>query len=518
MEIFSNLADGFAIALSVQNLLLALLGCFLGTLMGALPGLGPANGVAILIPIAFTLGLGPIPSMILLTSVYYGAMYGGRISSILLNIPGDEPAMMTCLDGHPMALQGKAGEALALSGVASFTGDFFGTCGLILLAPQLVKVALLFGPAEYFALFTMAFATLGGLTASNQAKSAFAAALGLGIAMIGSDSQTGSERFTFGHIHLYDGIDFLIAIVGLFAISEVLIFIEHHQGGAAAKSRSKVGRHKWPDFRMLKRSIGTIARSTGIGFLSGVLPGAGASLGSFLSYSVEKNLVDPEGKTFGKGDPRGLIAPEVGNNASAAGALVPMLALGVPGSGTTAVLLAVLLQLNITPGPLLFSNNPDVVWSLIAALFIGNFMLLALNLPLVGLFTRVLMIPTRILMPAVAMISFVGIYGLTGSTFDVMMMVGFGFAGWGLRKLGFPLVPVILGILLGNEMEVNMRRALQISDGDWSIFVGSPLAIGIWVVAIIGFTLPIFIGKKVKKQMIADHSEIEVEEVDKGGD
>ena len=517
MEIFASLADGFAVALTFQNLTLALLGCFLGTLMGALPGLGPANGVAILIPIAFTLGLGPAPSLILLTSVYYGAMYGGRISSILLNIPGDEPAMMTCLDGYPMAQQGKAGEALALSGIASFIGSFFATWGLVLIAPQLVKIALLFGPAEYFALFTMAFGTLGGVTASNQAKSALAAALGLVIAMIGSDSQTGSERFTFGHIHLYDGIDFLIAIVGLFAISEVLIFIEHHQGGAAAKSGAKIGR-LLPNFSVLKRSGGTMFRSTIIGFLSGVLPGAGASLGSFLSYSVEKNTVDREGKTFGKGDPRGIIAPEVGNNAAAGGALVPMLSLGVPGSGTTAVLLAVLLQLNITPGPLLFKNNPDIVWGLIAALFIANFILLALNLPMVGLFTRVLLVPTRILMPVVAMISFVGIYGLTGSTFDVMLMVGFGLAGWTLRKLGVPLVPVILGILLGNEMEVNMRRALQVSDGDWSIFVGSPLAIGIWAIAIAGFVLPIFFGKKVKKQMHAGHSEEEVEEVIKGGD
>ncbi len=517
MDSFSNLIDGFAVALTFQNLLLALLGCFLGTLMGALPGLGPANGVAILIPIAFTLGLGPAPSLILLTSVYYGAMYGGRISSILLNIPGDEPAMMTCLDGYPMAQQGRAGEALALSGIASFVGSFFATLGLVLIAPQLVKIALLFGPAEYFALFTMAFATLGGVTASNQAKSALAAALGLGIAMIGSDSQTGSERFTFGHIHLYDGIDFLIAIVGLFAISEVLIFIEHHRSGAAGKPGAKIGR-LIPDFRILKRSIGTMIRSTIIGFLAGVLPGAGASLGSFLSYSVEKSTLDREGKTFGKGDPRGVIAPEVGNNAAAGGALVPMLSLGVPGSGTTAVLLAVLLQLNITPGPLLFRNNPDIVWGLIAALFIANIILLALNLPMVGLFTRVLLVPTRILMPVVAMISFVGIYGLTGSTFDVMLMVGFGFMGWGLRKLGVPLVPVILGILLGNEMEVNMRRALQISDGDWSIFVGSPLAIGIWAIAIAGFVLPIFFGKKVKKRMVANHSKTEIEEIDKGED
>jgi putative tricarboxylic transport membrane protein len=387
----------------------------------------------------------------------------------------------------------------------------------VLIAPQLVKVALLFGPAEYFALFTMAFATLGGVTASNQAKSAFAAALGLGIAMIGSDSQTGSERFTFGHIHLYDGIDFLIAIVGLFAISEVLIFLEHHQGGAVGKSGAKIGR-LIPDFGIFKRSFGTLTRSTIIGFLSGVLPGAGASLGSFLAYSVEKNTLDRENKTFGKGDPRGVIAPECGNNAAAGGALVPMLSLGVPGSGTTAVLLAVLLQLNITPGPLLFRNNPDIVWGLIAALFIANFMLLALNLPMVGLFTRVLMIPTRILMPVVAMISFVGIYGLTGSTFDVMLMVGFGFGGWLLRKLGVPLVPVILGILLGNEMEVNLRRALQISDGDWSILAGSPLAIGIWAIAIVGFVLPMFFGKRMKKQMKADHSKAELEEVDRGGD
>ncbi|TCS59922.1 tripartite tricarboxylate transporter permease [Primorskyibacter sedentarius] len=508
MEILSLLADGFAVALTPQNLFLSVLGCFLGTLMGALPGLGPANGVAILIPIAFSLGLGPTPSLILLTSVYYGAMYGGRISSILLNIPGDEPAMMTCLDGYPMAQQGKAGEALSLSGVASFVGAFVATCGLVLLAPQLVKIALLFGPAEYFVLFTVAFATLGGISSTNQAKSAFAAALGLGIAMIGSDSQTGSQRFTFGHIHLYDGIDFLIAIVGLFALSEVFIFLEHHRGGAASAGTAKVGRIM-PDFSMIKRCIPSMARGTGLGFFAGVLPGAGASLGSFLAYSLEKQAVDRDGKTFGKGDPRGVAAPEAGNNAASGGALVPMLALGVPGSGTTAVLLAVLLQLNITPGPLLFTKNPDVVWGLIAALFLANFILLAMNIPLVGIFTRVLMVPTRILMPVVAMISFVGIYSITGSTFDVMLMVGFGVAGWLLRKLEVPLVPVILGILLGNQMEVNLRRAMTISDGDWLILVGSPLTIILWIIAITGFVLPMLLGRRVKKRMEAARNEEE---------
>jgi putative tricarboxylic transport membrane protein len=498
MDTLASLGDGFAVALTFENMLLALMGCFLGTVMGALPGLGPSNGVAILIPLAFTLGLGPTPSLILLTSVYYGAMYGGRISSILLNIPGDEPAMMTCLDGYPMAQAGRAGEALALSGIASFVGAFFATWGLVFLAPQLVKVALLFGPAEYFALFALAFATLGGISATNQGKSAFAAALGLGLAMIGVDTQTGVPRFTFGEVHLYDGIDFLVAIVGLFALSEVFVFLEHREANAAPKPKMVIGRIT-PSFAMLRQCTPTMMRSTVLGFLAGVLPGAGASLGSFISYSMEKRLVDRDG-TFGKGDPRGVAAPEAGNNAAAGGALVPMLALGVPGSGTTAVLLAVLLSLNITPGPLLFSQNPDVVWGLIAALFIANFMLLAMNIPMVGMFSRLLLVPPRILMPVVAMISFVGIYGISGSSFDLMVMVGFGVMGWALRKLDVPLVPVILGTLLGNAMEVNMRRAVTIADGEYGVLIGSPLAIGLWSVAIIGFVLPIIIGRVSKRR------------------
>lgn len=501
MDLLSSLGDGFLIALTFQNLALALLGCLLGTIMGALPGLGPSNGVAILIPLAFSLGLDATPALILLTSVYYGAMYGGRISSILLNIPGDEPAMMTCLDGYPMARKGQAGEALALSGIASFVGAFIATWGLVLLAPQLVKVALLFGPAEYFALFVLAFATLGGVSSTNQAKSAFAAALGLGLAMIGVDTQTGVPRFTFGEVHLYDGIDFLVAIVGLFALSEVFIFLEHRgtDKDPSKEEKVKIGRII-PSWSMVRSCIPTMGRTSILGFVAGVLPGAGASLGSFISYSMEKRLVDKEG-TFGKGDPRGVAAPETGNNAAAGGALVPMLALGVPGSGTTAVLLAVLLALNITPGPLLFTQNPDVVWGLIAALFIGNFMLLALNIPMVGLFTRVLMVPPRILMPIVAMISFVGIYGISGSTFDLVVMILFGIGGWVLRKLDVPLVPIILGTLLGNEMEVNLRRAVNIADGDYSVLFGSWLTLLLWSIAIIGFILPMISGKLLKRRM-----------------
>jgi putative tricarboxylic transport membrane protein len=292
-------------------------------------------------------------------------------------------------------------------------------------------------------------------------------------------------------MHLMEGIDFLVAIVGLFAIAEVLLFLEHQ--GAASAIGMKLGRITVP-LRTLRRCTPAMTRGTLIGFVAGVLPGAGASLGSFLAYTLEKRVSDREG-TFGTGDVRGLAAPEAGNNAAAGGALVPMLTLGVPGSGTTAVLLAMLMTLNITPGPLLFQQQPDVVWGLIAALFLGNLMLLFMNIPMVGLFVRLLAVPPYVLMPAVAMISFVGIYAISGSTFDLMLMVAFGVLGYLCRKLDIPTVPIILGILLGNQMENNLRRALTISNGDWGILWGSPLAIGLWTAALIGFLAPLLIGR-----------------------
>jgi putative tricarboxylic transport membrane protein len=286
--------------------------------------------------------------------------------------------------------------------------------------------------------------------------------------------------------------------VGLFAVAEVLVFIEHHGTGHGSDgaTAAKLGRIT-PPLSMIKQTSGAMGRGTVLGFIAGVLPGAGASLGSFIAYAAEKKFSNKDG-TFGKGDPRGVAAPEAGNNAAAGGALVPMLALGVPGSGTTAVLLAMLLALDITPGPLLFTKNPDVVWGLIAALFIGNVMLLAMNIPMVGLFMRVLAIPSKYLMPAVAMISFVGIYGISGSIFDLMVMIAFGVLGWVLRKLEVPQVPVILGLLLGTQMENNLRRAMTISDGDLWALVASPLAIGLWATAIIGFILPMILGRFVR--------------------
>ncbi len=495
MDILSNLALGFEVALSPWTLMLAVIGCFLGTIIGALPGLGPSNGVAILIPLTFSLGLDATSALVLLTSVYYGAMYGGRISSILLNIPGDEPAMMTTLDGYPMAKQGRAGDALVLSGVASFVGAFLATIGLMLVAPVLARVAYLFGPAEYFALYLLAFTTLGGLASKNQAKAALASCIGLGIAMIGLDNVTGMPRFTFGELHLMDGVDFLVAIVGLFAVSEVFIFIESHGRGSAIGVALDKVTIPWKEIR---RCFGTMLRGTGIGFVAGILPGAGASLGSFLAYMMEKSILGNP-KSFGKGDPRGVAAPEAGNNAAAGGALIPMLTLGVPGSGTTAVLLALLMTLNITPGPTLFADRPEVVWGLIASLLIANVMLLVMNVPMVKIFVRILQVPAGLLLPGVMMISFVGIYSLSGSYFDLLLMVGFGVMGYIFRKLDIPTVPVILGILLGNAMEDNLRRAMVLSDGDWTFLFSSAIANGLWLAAVAGFLAPFFLRRVLKR-------------------
>ncbi|NVK29645.1 MAG: tripartite tricarboxylate transporter permease [Gammaproteobacteria bacterium] len=501
MDTISLLMQGFDVALTPTNLMLAVAGCIIGTIVGALPGLGPSNGVALLIPLAFSMGLDATESLVLMTSVYYGAMYGGRISSILLNVPGDEPALMTTLDGYPMAKQGRAGDALVLSGVASFVGAFLATIGLMFLAPTLAQVAYLFGPAEYFALYLLAFSTLGGLASKSQAKAVLASCIGLGIAMIGLDNFSGMPRLTGGSMHLMDGVDFLVAIVGLFAITEVFVFIESH--GKESSIGVTLNKITIPIKEILGSTV-TMLRSTVIGFIAGILPGAGASLGSFLAYSAEKSIAKDK-ETFGTGNPKGVAAPEAGNNAAAGGALVPMLTLGVPGSGTTAVLLALLMTLNITPGPLLFEERPEVVWGLIAALLIANVMLLVLNVPLVKLFVKILMVPPRVLLPGVTMVSFVGIYSLSGSSFDLLLMIGFGVLGYVLRKLDIPTVPIILGILLGNHMEDSLRRAMVVSGGEWQYLFSSWIAIVLWIAAMVGFTAPLFLRNLIKKPTAHDH-------------
>ena len=473
METLALLGQGFAVALTPLNLSLLLAGCFVGTLIGAMPGLGPVNGVAILIPLTFAFGLDAVSSLILLSAVYYGCMYGGRISSILLNIPGDEPAVMTTLDGFPMAQQGRASEALAISGVASFVGATVATIGLTLFAPLLARAAIHFGPADYFALYLMAFATIGGLSGVDPRKTLLSAAVGLMIATVGLDPSTGIPRFTFGSFHLYDGVDPIVALVGLFAISEVLLLLEKPILEAKDGLRE---RFRMPDFRIIGRTLRATCQGSIVGFVAGILPGAGASLGSVMSYSLEKQVSDRNG-TFGRGDPRGVAAPEAGNNAASGGALIPMLSLGVPGSGTTAVMLAMLISLNVQPGPLLFERQPELVWGLVASLYLANVTLLILNLPLIGIFTRLLTIPTWSLMPLVVAISFVGVYSIGNSTFDLKLMIGFGLLGYLFRKLDISLVPLVLGLLLGTDMENNLRRALSISGGDYAVLFESPISL-----------------------------------------
>ncbi|MAN57592.1 MAG: tripartite tricarboxylate transporter permease [Paracoccus sp. (in: a-proteobacteria)] len=490
MDILNSLWAGFAVAALPINLALIVGGCFAGTLIGALPGLGPVNGVAILIPLTFAFGLDATSSMILLSAVYYGCMYGGRISAILLNIPGDEPAIMTTLDGFPMARKGQAADALAISGVASFIGATLATIGLTLFAPLLAKAAIYFGPADYFALYVMAFATIGGITGSDPRKTLLAALLGLMLGTVGLDPSTGVARYTFGSFNLYDGFDPIVALVGLFAISEILFFLEARAHGGGLVPKGSV----FPRFSRIREGLGASFRGSIIGFIAGILPGAGASLGAVMSYSFEKRISDKG--TFGKGDPRGVAAPEAGNNAASGGALIPMLTLGVPGSGTTAVMLAMLISLNIQPGPLLFQRSPDLVWGLVAALYLANFVLLVLNLPLIGLFTRVLGLPAWGLMPLVVAISYLGVYAITHAAFDLMVMVGFGILGFVLRKLDFSLVPVVLGLLLGMDMENNLRRALSISGGDFLILLQSPIALAIYALTAAFLALSLWLSRR----------------------
>ncbi|MRX31962.1 tripartite tricarboxylate transporter permease [Aminobacter sp. NyZ550] len=494
---------GFGIALTFQNLIIGLGGCFIGTLVGALPAIGPINGIALLLPIAYTMGLPAESTMILLAAVYCGAEYGGRISSILLNVPGDAGAVMTALDGYPMARQGRAGEALMLSGVASFVGGMIGATGLALFAPVLAGLAIGFGPAEYFVLMVFAFATLGSMVGSQPVKTLIGCTLGLMLATVGLDATSGAYRFTFNEPELGDGIEFVVLVIGLFSVSEALLILEHQSTGVTVIR--KLGRMTARMSDMVK-SIGATLRGSAIGFVVGVLPGTGASVSSAVSYTTEKRISDTEG-TFGKGDVRGLAAPEAANNATACGAFVPMLTLGVPGSGTTAVMLGALMLYNIQPGPMLIAERPEVVGGLVASLFVGNFLLLLLNLPLVNIFARVLTVPNWLLVPGILVLSIVGVYSTHSSVFSILLMLGIGMCGWLLRKAGFDMAPIILGFVLGHVMEVNLRNALAISGGDISILFHSTISIVLWVLAAVVAVLPLFLARRARQRAVANEAE-----------
>ena len=486
METLQYLMTGFGVALSTTNLMVAAIGALVGTIVGMLPGLGPINGVAILMPLAFALKLPAETALILLAAVYMGCEFGGRISSILLNVPGDAGAIMTALDGYPMARQGLGGVALSISAWSSFVGSFIATCGIVMFAPLLARWALAFGPAEYFALMCFAFACITGLMGDAPIKAALAAVIGLSLATVGLDSNSGVYRFTGGDVHLSDGIQFIVLVIGLFSISEILLMLEQHHSTAGIIKAT--GRSLFNLKEMAYTWWSTI-RSSLVGFVVGVLPGAGATIASAITYTMEKRLAGPDNR-FGDGDIRGVAAPEAANNASAAGSFVPMLTLGVPGSGTTAVMMGALALYNITPGPALFTQNPQLVWGLIASFFVANFLLLLINIPLVGVFARMLQTPSWLLVPAILSVSAVGVYSVHATTFDLVLMSVFGVVGYLLRKQGVPMAPLILGFVLGDMMEQNLRRALSITDGDVGILVESPISIGLWVLSALMLVVP----------------------------
>jgi len=487
LDSLAYLGQGFLVALKPLNLGVALAGSFIGTIVGLLPGLGPINGVAILLPLAFAMKLPPETALILLASVYIGCEYGGRISSILLNIPGDAGAVMTAVDGYPMARSGLAGVALSISAWSSFVGSLIATMGLALFAPIIANWALSFGPAEQFVLMVFALCCLAGMVGDRPVKTVLATLMGLALATVGMDANSGVYRFTFDSVHLGDGVQFIVVVIGLFSVSEMLIMLEQsHSGQSVIKA---TGRKLFNLREMAITWWGTV-RSSLVGFGIGVLPGAGATVASAITYMMERSLTDKEG-TFGKGDVRGVAAPEAANNAAAHGAFIPMLTLGIPGSGTTAVMIGALTLYNITPGPLLFQQQPDLVWGLIASMFIGNVVLLIMNIPMVGFFARMLHVPNWLLVPAIAAVSFVGVYAVHATTFDLILMVVLGIIGWILRKLGMPMVPLILGFVLGDMMEQNLRRALSISNGEPGILFASPVTWVLWALAVTVIAIPL---------------------------
>ncbi|MDG4717773.1 MULTISPECIES: tripartite tricarboxylate transporter permease [Thalassospira] len=496
-EVLTGLSGGFGVALMPLNLLLVLIGCFAGTLIGALPGIGPINGVAILLPIAYSMGLPPESALILLAGIYYGAEYGGRISSILLNVPGDAGAVMTTLDGNPMAKRGEAGRALSISAVASFVGGTIAVILMSLFGPFLAKFALTFTPADYVALMVFAFASLSSLVGKNQVKTLMGAAIGLMLATVGIDANTGVPRYTGGIPDILAGFDFLVVVIGFFGMAELIHLVEQQVSGKLKLLPIGKSFVTWKDLMQIRW---TMLRSSIIGFIIGVLPGVGASVASAVTYGTEMRMAGEDRKKFGTGDPRGLAAPEAGNNAAAGGAMVPMLTLGIPGSGTTAILLGALMLFNVTPGPMMFEQRPEIAWGLIASMYIGNLALLVINLPLVGLFARMLTIPQKYLSPLIAVLAFIGVYSVVGNPFDLLLIIGFGIFGWILRKLEFSLAPIILGFVLGHLFEDNLRRALSISRGDWSILISSWESIGLYVMAVLIVILPVLVSYRNKRK------------------
>ena len=494
MEIMQNVLLGFGVALQPVNLLYCFIGVLAGTLIGVLPGIGPVTGVAILIPITF--GMDPITATIMLAGIYYGAMYGGSTTSILINVPGESASVMTAVDGYQMARQGRAGAALGMSAFGSFIGGTISVIGLMFIAPPIAKLALSFGPPEYFVLMLLGLATLTRLAGKNLMKGLAMGFLGMLIGTVGLDPVAGVQRFTFGRADLLDGIGFVSVAMGLFALGEILINLEgspservfSSQIGSVLPTKSDWLACRW-----------TFVRSTLIGFLIGSLPGAGATVSAFMAYAAEKKASKtPE--RFGLGAIEGVCASETANNAATGGALVPLLTLGIPSSATVAILMGALMMYGLRPGPLLLTERPDFFWGVVTSMYIGNAMLLVLNLPLIGMWIKILKVPYPVLIPIILLFITLGAYTVGGSLADLWIMFAFGIVGYLMRKFDYPAAPMLLALVLGPIMEKNLKLALKMSHGSIAIFFERPITLILLALIVLSLVWPLLVSRLSKEK------------------
>ena len=480
MDLFSNLALGFGVALTPINLLYALVGCVLGTLIGVLPGIGPVATIAMLLPATYALP--PVSALIMLAGIYYGAQYGGSTTAILVNLPGESSSVVTCIDGYQMARQGRAGPALAAAGLGSFFAGCVGTLILAAFAPVLTQLAFQFGPAEYFSLMVVGMIGAVVMASGSLVKAIAMIVLGLLLGLVGTDVNSGVARFAFDIPELSDGIGFVAIAMGVFGYGEIISNLaqpEHTREVFTSKVQGL-----WPTRQDLKDMTPAVLRGTALGSLLGVLPGGGALLASFASYALEKKVKGKPGEVpFGQGNIRGVAAPESANNAGAQTSFIPMLTLGIPPNAVMALMVGAMTIHNIQPGPQVMTSNPELFWGLIASMWIGNLMLVVLNLPLIGVWIKLLSVPYRWLFPAIVLFCAIGVYTTNNSTFDIWLVAAFGFIGYVFKKLDMEPAPLLLGFILGPMMEENLRRALLISRGDPTIFVNAPISLTFLVAA-----------------------------------
>ena len=502
MDVLTGLAHGFQVATTPMALGMCVVGVVLGTVIGVLPGLGPSATIAMLLPLTFKLE--PTGAMIMLAGIYYGAKYGGSTTSILLNVPGESSSVVTCIDGYQMARKGRAGPALGMAAIASFIAGTFGVVALMLVAPPLARLSLAFSSPEYFALMVMGLAMVALLAGDSLVKALLAMLVGLWISGIGIDLFTATSRFTFGNAELLGGIDFIIVAIGVFALGEVFANIEPEEPPSAIPVPKGL-RNLLPTRDDMKRCRFAFVNGSVVGFLIGVLPGAGSTIASFISYGIEK-AVSRHPEKFGTGAPEGVAAPEGANNADTGGALVPLVTLGIPGSSTTAILLAALVLWGFKPGPLFIQDNPTLFWGLVASMYIGNVLLLVLNLPLVAVFAQLLRVPSYAIFPLILGVSIVGVYAEGSSMFQLGLLALFGLMGYAMRKLDFPCAPLVLGLVLGNPMEQALRQSLMMSQGSLAILL-RPIPCALLIAAALLLAIPLFRKLNALRVRVPDREE-----------